>query len=74
MPRNRWADGLNPVGIPLLPPLSSPAAIVARVDSLQGSSRMLAWELADTRTHAAHLLQAVLKGAFTPAAELTTTH
>jgi type I restriction enzyme S subunit len=47
-----------------LPPLAEQAAIVARVDSLLGSSRLLAVEIARTRTHAAHLLQAVLKEAF----------
>ena len=39
---------------------------MARVETLLGSSRLLAAELAHTRTHAAH--QAVLKEAFTPAA------
>ena len=54
--------------IPLrLPPLAEQAAIVARVETLLGSSRLLAAEIAHTRTHAAHLLQAVLKEAFTPA-------
>ena len=51
-----------------LPPMAEQAAIVARVETLLGSSRLLALELAHTRTHAAHLLQAVLKEAFTPAA------
>ena len=55
------------VPIPL-PPLAEQAAIVARVEALLGSSRLLAAEIAHTRTHAAHLLQAVLKEAFTPAA------
>jgi len=45
------------------------AAIVARVEALLTSCRMLAAEIAQTRTHAAHLLQAVLKEAFTPAAK-----
>ena len=52
-----------------LPPLAEQAAIVARVEALQGSVRALALEIAHTRTHAAHLLQAVLKEAFTPAAQ-----
>ena len=39
-----------------------------RVAALLGSVRALALEIAHTRTHAAHLLQAVLKEAFTPAA------
>jgi type I restriction enzyme S subunit len=51
-----------------LPPMAEQAAIVGRVETLLGSSRALALELAHTRTHAAHLLQAVLKEAFTPAA------
>ena len=46
--------------------MAEPAAIVARVAALQGSVRALAREIAHTRTHAAHLLQAVLKEAFTP--------
>ena len=44
------------------------AAIVARVETLLGSSRLLAAEIAHTRTHAAHLLEAILKEAFAPAA------
>jgi len=47
-----------------LPPLAEQAAIVARVETLLGSSRLLAAEIAHTRIHAAHLLQAVLKEAF----------
>ena len=47
-----------------LPPLAEQAAIVSRVEALLGSSRLLAAEIAHTRTHAAHLLQAVLKEAF----------
>jgi type I restriction enzyme S subunit len=54
------------VPIPL-PPLAEQTAIMARVETLLGSSRLLAAEIAHTRTHAAHLLQAVLKEAFTPA-------
>jgi hypothetical protein len=38
------------------------------MDALLESSRLLTAEIAHTRTHAAHLLQAVLKEAFTPAA------
>lgn len=51
-----------------LPPLAEQAVIVARVAALSGRVRALAGEIAHTRTHAAHLLQAVLKEAFTPAA------
>jgi hypothetical protein len=47
--------------------LAEQAAIVARVETLLGSSRALALELAHTRTHADLLLQAVLKEAFKPA-------
>ena len=54
---------LNEIVFPL-PPLAEQAAIVARVETLLGSSRLLAAEIAHTRTHAAHLLQAVLKEAF----------
>jgi type I restriction enzyme S subunit len=50
-----------------LPPLSEQAAIVDRVGAMQTRVRALAAELAHSRTHAAHLLQAVLKEAFTPA-------
>jgi len=50
-----------------LPPLAKQAAIVARVEALLTSCRLLAAEIALTRTHAAQLLQAVLKEAFTPA-------
>ena len=64
---NVTRDDLFNKPIPL-PPLAEQAAIVARVETLLGSSRLLALELAHTRTHAAHLLQAVLKEAFTPAA------
>jgi len=50
-----------------LPPLAEQAAIVARVEALMAHCRALAAEIAHTRTHAAHLLQAVLKEAFAPA-------
>ena len=50
-----------------LPPLAEQAAIVARVEVLMEHCRALAAEIAHTRTHAAHLLQAVLKEAFAPA-------
>lgn len=51
-----------------LPPLAEQAAIVARVEALMEYCRALAAEIANTRTHAAHLLQAVLKESFAPAA------
>jgi restriction endonuclease S subunit len=50
-----------------LPPLAEQSAIVARVDALMEHCRALATEIEHTRTHAAHLLQAVLKEAFAPA-------
>jgi len=50
-----------------LPPLAEQAAIVARVEALMEHCRVLTAEIAHTRTHAAHLLQAVLKEAFAPA-------
>ena len=57
----------NSTPIPL-PPLAEQAAIVARVETLLGSCRKLAAEIEHGRTHAAHLLQAVLKEAFAPVA------
>jgi type I restriction enzyme S subunit len=50
-----------------LPPLAEQAAIVERVEALMEHCRALAAEIEHTRTHAAHLLQAVLKEAFAPA-------
>lgn len=49
-----------------LPPLAEQEAIVERVDELMGSCRALEEEIAASRSHAAHLLQAVLKEAFAP--------
>jgi type I restriction enzyme S subunit len=63
LPKNKMDRFVIP-----LPPQAEQAEIVARVKTLLGSSRLLAAEIAHTRTHAAHLLQAVLKAAFTPAA------
>lgn len=54
------------VPIPL-PPLAEQAAIVERVEALMTTCRALEAEIAHSRTHAAHLLQAVLKEAFAPA-------
>lgn len=51
-----------------VPPLAEQAAIVERVELLMEHCRALESEIAHTRTHAAHLLQAVLKEAFAPAA------
>ena len=50
-----------------LPPLAEQAEIVERVEALMEHCRALAAEIAYTRTHAAYLLQAVLKEAFAPA-------
>ncbi|MGZ5529558.1 MAG: restriction endonuclease subunit S, partial [Limisphaerales bacterium] len=46
------------------PSLAEQAEIVTRVEALLTSCRLLAAEIAHTRTHANHLLQAVLKEAF----------
>jgi len=51
-----------------LPPLAEQAAIVERVEALMKTCRALEAEIEHARTHAAHLLQAVLKEAFAPAA------
>jgi type I restriction enzyme S subunit len=58
---------LTDILIPL-PPLAEQAAIVERVEALMTTCRSLESEIAAARTHAAHLLQAVLKEAFAPAA------
>jgi type I restriction enzyme, S subunit len=50
-----------------LPPLAEQAAIVERVEALMTTFRALEAEIEQSRTHAAHLLQAVLKEAFAPA-------
>jgi type I restriction enzyme S subunit len=59
-------DSLNKIPIPL-PPLAEQAAIVARVEELLVSCRGLEAEIEQARSHAAHLLQAVLREAFAPA-------
>ena len=51
-----------------LPPFAEQAAIVERVEALMTTCRALEAEIEHARTHAAHLLQAVLKVAFAPAA------
>ena len=51
-----------------LPPFAEQAAIVARVEAVTATCLALEAEIEHTRTHAAHLLQAVLKEAFAPAA------
>jgi type I restriction enzyme S subunit len=59
-------ENLNRIPIPL-PPLAEQAAIVERVESLMTTCRALETEIEQSRTHAANLLQAVLKEAFAPA-------
>jgi type I restriction enzyme S subunit len=54
------------VPIPL-PPLAEQAAIVERVEALMEHCRELEKEIDRSRRHADHLLQAVLKEAFSPA-------
>jgi type I restriction enzyme S subunit len=49
------------------PPLAEQAAIFKRVEALMVKCRALEAEIEQSRTHAAHLLQAVLKEAFAPA-------
>ena len=60
-------ENLNRIPIPL-PPLAEQAAIVERVEALMTTCRALETEIEQSRTHAAHLLQTVLKEAFAPAA------
>jgi type I restriction enzyme S subunit len=57
---------LKTIPIPL-PPLAEQAVIVERVEALMTTCRALEAEIEHARTHAAHLLQAVLKEAFAPA-------
>lgn len=58
---------LKTIPIPL-PPLAEQVAIVARVEVYMKTCREMEAEIEHARTHAAHLLQAVLKEAFAPAA------
>lgn len=57
---------LTDILIPL-PPLAEQVAIVERVEVLMQYCNALATEIEHNRTHADHLLQAVLKEAFAPA-------
>jgi hypothetical protein len=50
------------------PAVAEQAAIIERVEALMTTCRSLEAEIEHSRTHAAHLLQAVLKEAFAPAA------
>ena len=56
---------LTDILIPL-PPLAEQAAIVERVEKLMTTCRALEAVIEQARTHADHLLQAVLKEAFAP--------
>ena len=51
-----------------LPPLAEQAVIVERVEALMTTCQALEAKIEQARSHAAHLLQAVLKEAFDPAA------
>lgn len=62
MPKINQATVMNTL-IPL-PPLSEQKAIVEKVEALMTTCRALEAEIAHARTHAAHLLQAVLREAF----------
>ena len=57
---------LKKVSIPL-PPSAEQAVIVERVEALMTTCQTLEAEIKQARSHAAHLLQAVLKEAFNPA-------
>ena len=59
-------DALHSFVLPL-PPIAEQTAIVERVEALMTTCRALEAEIKHTRTHAARLLQAVLKEAFSPA-------
>ena len=63
LPKNKMDRLLIP-----LPPLDEQAEIVERVGVLMEHCQALATEITLTRTHAAQLLQAVIKEAFAPAA------
>lgn len=56
---------LNELALPL-PPLAEQAVIVERVEALMRTCQALEAEIERSRSHAAHLLQAVLKEAFNP--------
>lgn len=49
-----------------LPPLAEQKAIVEKVEALMATCHALEAEITHNRTHAAHLLKAVLREAFTP--------
>jgi type I restriction enzyme S subunit len=62
---NLSTEQINETLFPL-PPLAEQAAIVERVEAVMATCRALEAEIEHARTHAAHLLQAVLKEAFAP--------
>lgn len=62
LPKNK----MDRIAIPL-PSLAEQAAIVERIEALMTACDGLQAEIEQSRTHAAHLLQAVLKEAFAPA-------
>lgn len=65
--KNLSRDSITSHAFPL-PPLAEQAEIVERVEALMTTCRALEAEIEHARTHAAHLLQAVLKEAFAPTA------
>jgi type I restriction enzyme S subunit len=64
---NLSTEQINETVFPL-PPRAEQTAIVERVEAVMTTCRALEAEIERSRTHAAHLLQAVLKEAFAPAA------
>lgn len=66
--KNLSRDSITSHAFPL-PPLAEQAAIVERVEALMTTCRALEAEIEQSRTHAAHLLQAVLKEAFASASK-----
>lgn len=58
-------DSIHEMLIPL-PPLAEQKEIVKRVEALMSTCRALEAEIEQACTHAANLLQAVLKEAFAP--------
>lgn len=63
--KNLSRDAITNHAFPL-PPLAEQAAIVERVEALMATCHALEAEIEHSRTHAAHLLQAVLREAFAP--------
>jgi len=65
-PRDEKPRSSPPPTTGFIPSLAKQAAIVARVEALMTTCRALEAEIELSRTHAAHLLQAVLKELFSP--------